>query len=128
MMTGLFDRTRHEPLQASPWDEAAAREAIRRIADSALAAYEPGRGWRAHPLDDPKPPIDRFHDLYFGAGGVIWALRHLAQNGGRSKRCPISRPLSPRCAKPTGRCSPIVNTAARRTCLVMLGSICCIGP
>lgn len=81
MMTGLFDPTRHEPLQAPPWDEATARSAIRRMADSALAAYEPGLGWRAHPLDDPEPPIDRFHNLYFGAGGVIWALRHLAQRG-----------------------------------------------
>src|SRR5947207_3176773 len=80
-MTGLFDPTRHEPLQASLWDELAAREAIRRIADSALTAYEPGWGWRAHPLDDPKPPIERFQNLYFGAGGVIWALRHLAQSG-----------------------------------------------
>ena len=80
-MTGLFDPTRHEPLQAPPWDEAVAREAIRRIADSAVAAYEPGSGWRAHPLDDPKAPIERFHNLYFGAGGVIWALRHLAKSG-----------------------------------------------
>jgi hypothetical protein len=79
MMTGLFDPVRHEPLQAPPWDEAAARKAIRRIADSTLGAYEPGWGWRAHPLDDPKTPIERFHNLYFGAGGVIWALRHLAQ-------------------------------------------------
>ncbi|MEO8080166.1 MAG: lanthionine synthetase, partial [Caldimonas sp.] len=67
-MTGLFDPSRHEPLQALPWNEPAAREAIRRIADSALAAYEPGLGWLAHPLDDPEPPIDRFHNLYFGSG------------------------------------------------------------
>ena len=81
MMTGLFDPGRHEPLQAPAWDEAAARQAIRRMAESALAAYEPGLGWRAHPLDDPAPPIDRFHGLYMGAGGVIWALRHLARAG-----------------------------------------------
>jgi len=81
MMTGLFDPARHEPLQPSPWDEADARKAIQRIADSALAAYEPGVGWRAHPLDDPAPPHDRFHNLYFGSGGVIWALRHLEQGG-----------------------------------------------
>jgi hypothetical protein len=81
MMTGLFDPTRHEPLQAPPWDEAAALEAIRCIADSALDAYEPGLGWRAHPLDDPAPPNDRFYNLYFGAGGVVWALRYLAQAG-----------------------------------------------
>ena len=92
MMTGLFDPTRHEPLQAPPWDEAVAHEAIRRIAESALAAYEPGLGWRAHPLDDPEPPIDRFHNLYFGAGGVIWALRHLAQ-GGAIKALPDFTPF-----------------------------------
>ena len=81
MMTGLFDPTRHEPLQAPPWDEASALQAIQRIADSASMAYQPGLGWRAHPLDDPKPPIDHFHNLYFGAGGVIWALRYLARVG-----------------------------------------------
>ena len=81
MMTGLFNPARHEPLRAPPWDEAAARESIRRIADTALAAYEPGAGWRAHPLDDPETPTHRYHNLYFGAGGVIWALRHLMQAG-----------------------------------------------
>jgi hypothetical protein len=79
MMAGLFDPARHEPLQAAPWDDAAARQAISHIADATLAAYEPGLGWCAHPLDDPEPPIDRFHNIYFGSGGVIWALRHLAQ-------------------------------------------------
>ena len=81
MMTGLFDPARHEVLNAPPWDDATARDAIRRMADSALAAYEPGLGWRAHPLDDPELPIDRFHNLYFGSGGVVWALRHLARCG-----------------------------------------------
>lgn len=81
MMTGLFDPARHEPLQAPPWDEGAARQEVRRIADATLAAYEPGLGWRAHPLDEPTPPIDRFHNLYYGAAGVVWALRHLAQAG-----------------------------------------------
>lgn len=81
MMTGLFDPARHEPLQALPWDDAFARAAIRRIVDATLAAFEPGLGWRAHPLDEPQAPIERFHNLYFGSGGVIWALRHLAQHG-----------------------------------------------
>ena len=81
MMTDLFDPERHEPLQAPSWDETAAREAIQCIARSALAAYEPGVGWRAHPLDDPEPEVERFHNLYHGSGGVIWALRHLAQGG-----------------------------------------------
>ena len=54
MMSGLYDPARHEPLQASPWDEGVAREAVRQIAEATLAAYEPGVGWRAHPLDDPR--------------------------------------------------------------------------
>lgn len=81
MMTGLFDPARHEPLQAPPWDEAAARAAIDRIAAAALADYLPGQGWLAHPLDDPATPGTRCHDLYWGSGGVIWALRHLARAG-----------------------------------------------
>jgi Lanthionine synthetase C-like protein len=81
MMTGLFDPARHEPLRAQAWDEAAARDAIRRIAASTLAAFEPGLGWPSHPLDDPASPTDRFHNLYFGGGGVVWALRHLARQG-----------------------------------------------
>ena len=80
-MTGLYDPAQHEPLQAPSWDEAAARDAIRRIADATLQACEPGLGWRAHPLDDPTSPTDRFHNLYFGSGGVVWALRYLAQAG-----------------------------------------------
>jgi hypothetical protein len=42
--------------------------------DPAHCRIGPG-GLRARPgvarasLDDPKPPIDRFHNLYFGAGG-----------------------------------------------------------
>ena len=81
MMTGLFDPARHEPLEGRPWNEADAREAIGHIVESTLAAYEPGRGWLAHPLDEPQPPVDRFYNLYFGAGGVIWALQHLWKSG-----------------------------------------------
>jgi hypothetical protein len=81
MMTGLFDPARHAPLQAQPWDADAARAAIQHIASAALAAFEPATGWPAHPLDDPEAPILHFHNLYFGSGGVVWALRHLAQAG-----------------------------------------------
>jgi hypothetical protein len=81
MMTGLFDPARHEPLQALPWDDAVARQAVRHIADATLEAYQPGLGWPAHPLDDPETNVTHFHNLYFGTGGVVWALRHLAQGG-----------------------------------------------
>ncbi len=81
MMTGLFDPARHEALAAPPWDETAAHAALARIVSSALAEYEPGQGWAAHPLDEPATPDQRFHNLYFGSGGVVWAL-HWLQRGG----------------------------------------------
>ena len=78
-MMALFDHSRHEPLNAAAWSEAVAREAIGRIADETFKAFDAQRGWPAHPLDDPDTPEQRFHDLYFGSGGVIWALEHLAR-------------------------------------------------
>ena len=80
-MTGLFDPARHEPLAAPDWNEGGARAAMQRIVATALAEYSPGLGWLAHPLDDPESPGERYHNLYFGSGGVVWALRHLALAG-----------------------------------------------
>lgn len=80
-MTVLFDPQRHEALSAAPWSEAAARGAIVRIAAESFAAFDAERGWPAHPLDDRDTPDERFHDLYCGSGGVIWALTHLARAG-----------------------------------------------
>lgn len=81
MTTALFDPARHEPLTTTPWRESLARDAIRRIAASAVAAFDPAHGWRMHPLDDPKSPDDEQHSLYVGSGGAIWALEHLARLG-----------------------------------------------
>ncbi len=73
----LYERARHEPLTATPWSEGAAHDAVARIAGDALASFTPEALWPAHPLDGPKPPQARHLDLYFGAGGMIWALQHL---------------------------------------------------
>ena len=67
----LFHPARHEALNAAPWSEGAARNAIGLIADETFAAFESDRGWPAHPLDDPESPEERFHNLYCGSGGVI---------------------------------------------------------
>jgi hypothetical protein len=77
----IFEAARHEPLTSSPWREAAARAAIDRIAKDALAAFTPEGLWPAHPLDEPDVPERRHCMLYFGAGGMIWALQHLRQVG-----------------------------------------------
>ena len=81
MMTGLFDPARHESLAAPPWHADLARSAIARIVDSALAEYSPGQGWIGHALDEPGKPGERWHNLYFGSGGVVWALLWLQRAG-----------------------------------------------
>ena len=80
-MSMLFDPARHEALAAAPWHANTARAALQRIAADARAAFDADKGWPAHPLDDPSQPDQRFHDLYCGAGGVVWALEHLARCG-----------------------------------------------
>jgi Lanthionine synthetase C-like protein len=77
----LFDATRHEALTMTAWDEGLARAAVARIGDDALRAFTPEGLWPAHPLDDPDPPETRQTMLYFGAGGMIWALEHLRRAG-----------------------------------------------
>jgi len=77
----LFDPARHEPLTTTVWSESAARSAVSRIADDALAAFTPEGLWPAHSLDDPDPPDTRQLDIYYGAGGVIWALQQLRRVG-----------------------------------------------
>ena len=88
-MTGLFDPARHEPLQATPWDEDTARTAIDRIVDAARLEYRPGEGWSTHPLDDPDGPGSVDRPLYHGAAGVLLALRHLARAGGSAPGRPL---------------------------------------
>jgi len=81
MMALLFDPARHEPLTSTPWSEDVARAAVERIAADALATFTLEGLWRAHPLDEPDQPDRRHAMLYFGAGGVIWALEHLRRAG-----------------------------------------------
>jgi hypothetical protein len=79
----LFDPARHEPLRAEPWDPRRARDAIGWIARDAEATCPPGSTWPVHPKDlepgdDPAQPSTT---LYYGAAGVIWALRYLHEAG-----------------------------------------------
>jgi len=74
----LFEPDRHEPLAPLAWDEARVREAIAAIADDTHRAYGGLETlWPIHPIDvsDERPPV--LLPLYYGAAGVIWALRHL---------------------------------------------------
>lgn len=84
--TLLYGPERHEPLAGDAWHEDAARAAIQRWVDLALADFDPARGWRAHPREDGGPPGEPLCEVYGGAGGAIWALEHLAEAGAVRKR------------------------------------------
>jgi len=76
----LFDRARHEPLAAAPWDESRARAWIARVADEANERFSTELLWPPHPLDlDGDDARHPWTTLYFGAAGVIWALDALAR-------------------------------------------------
>lgn len=83
----LFEPARHEALQTSAWDEHRVRAAIAAIVRDTEAAQVPGRGWPMHPNDldageDPQQPNPSF---YFGAAGVVWALRYLDRIGAAAR-------------------------------------------
>jgi hypothetical protein len=79
----LHDPARHERLADIPWDESHARAAIARIVRETVQAFTPEGWWPPHPRDlnpgdDPATPAT---PLYFGAAGVVWALRYLRAVG-----------------------------------------------
>ena len=81
-VSDLFDAQRHEPLTDTPWSEAAARAAIRRICAAAEHEFDEAQGhWPWHPQDDPPQPDARSFNFYWGAAGAVWALRHLSVQG-----------------------------------------------
>jgi Lanthionine synthetase C-like protein len=75
----LFTPDRHEPLADRPFSEAAAREAIARIAARAEQELDAADGlWPRDPADVQRPGEGRASSLYWGAAGVAWALDELA--------------------------------------------------
>jgi hypothetical protein len=78
----LFDPLRHQPLSATAWDEARARDALQEIVSDALGAMQPGVSWPMHPRDDDGDlPSGGFKGTYLGSAGVLWALWFLQQQG-----------------------------------------------
>jgi hypothetical protein len=79
----LFDPTRHQPLLAAKWDPQRARAAIEWIVGDAEATCSPDRYWPPHPkdLDPGEDPTQVSSTLYYGAAGVVWALRYLRAVG-----------------------------------------------
>jgi Lanthionine synthetase C-like protein len=78
----LFTPDRHEPLADRSFSEAAAREAIARIAARAEQELDAADGrWPRDPADAQRPGEGRASSLYWGAAGVYWALDELAAAG-----------------------------------------------
>ena len=78
----LFDPARHEPLNAAPWTEAAARNAIAAIVDDVRRQFDPHTLWPSHPRErEPGEALVPQPMLYNGAAGVIWALQRLKEQG-----------------------------------------------
>src|SRR5262245_13673340 len=75
----MIEPSRHVPLLAALWDQAAAARTIDEIVVDALDHVSGGRFWPAHPLDDGMK--DGHSSIYLGAAGVIWALEHLRRLG-----------------------------------------------
>lgn len=75
----LFSPERHESLSTEAWDEDRAMSLIRRIVKDTESRFQPDRFWPSHPNDsaDASPA----YMLYFGACGVLWALKYLQSVG-----------------------------------------------
>ena len=79
----LFQPDRHEPLDPFPWNESIARDCIEHIVRDTEQRFSPDSYWPWHPKDmEPgdsaaQPALP----LYFGAAGVVWALRYLRNVG-----------------------------------------------
>src|SRR5438105_6871936 len=78
----LFTPARHEPLGERLFSQAAAREAIARIAARAERELDRTAGlWPRDTADAMRPGEGRASSLYWGAAGVAWALDELASEG-----------------------------------------------
>lgn len=79
----LFDPSRHEQLEAAPWDGGRGRQAIAHIVSETESRYAPETWWPVHPrdLDPDNDGAKTATPLYYGALGVFWALHYLQDVG-----------------------------------------------
>ena len=78
----LFDPARHEPLNAAPWSEPAARDAIAAIVADIVGQFDAATLWPSHPREREPGEADMPQPmLYNGAAGVVWALQRLREQG-----------------------------------------------
>lgn len=76
----LHDPARHEALISSHWNEASARDRLRRLAQTLANQYSDEHLWPEHPDDvdwSPKVPMT---SVFWGAAGTAWALLTLREH------------------------------------------------
>jgi hypothetical protein len=76
----LYRPEAFEPLTETPWDEARVRDAIRRLATDADAAFDADSLWPADEWDGWQAALP-MKNLYVGAAGVVHALDVLRRRG-----------------------------------------------
>lgn len=77
-MVELYQKERHEPLAADPWNEDEVLGAIREIVAGTVSAFDAQKLWPSHPLDGVP---DGIAGVYLGAAGTILALEYLKRAG-----------------------------------------------
>jgi Lanthionine synthetase C-like protein len=95
----MIEQSRHVPLRATSWDPGEAAKAIDEIISDALGHFDDEAFWPAHPLDG-EGAGDGFHNIYFGAAGMIWALDYLRRLGGTKAHFDFG-PILPRLLEAT---------------------------
>lgn len=78
-MTALFNADRHENLLDRPWDENIASATRDTIVDDTIGAFSFDGLWPIHPMDRSPERADVLTPLYYGAAGVVWALKRLGR-------------------------------------------------
>ncbi len=77
----LYRPERHERCDATAWDAARARAMIATIVADTESRFSPDAFWPIHARDADDGSSIPLYPLYFGACGVMWALRYLQDVG-----------------------------------------------
>ena len=83
----LFEHSRHERLDPTPWNPSRASDAIAGIVDDIERSASARFSWPVHPLDDEGDvPAGGFKAIYLGSAGMLWALSYLQREGAAKLR------------------------------------------
>ena len=120
-MAALFDEDRHESLVDTPWDDGIVRAAIDSIVADTITAFSPEGFWPIHPIDRSPERADVLTPIYYGAAGVIWALRRLERLSASIAAALPNVAEANRLAGPSDQASLLLGTAGIELLVQMIG-------